>query len=127
MAKLTMMLWPAATPPPGTVIDREVPVVLLCALPMFCTNAMAAVAPACRALPHLGYRATGRESIRGAAPGLIKYASTRAFVGTVPMPRPEQPLLVRLHARQISLLDRRRGEVGAVELAPEAPRLARRA
>src|SRR5436309_9920849 len=53
--------------------------------------------------------------------------STRALMGTMPVPRPEEPLLVRLHARQVVLLDRRRSEVAAVELAPQPPRLARRA
>ena len=33
-----------ATPPAGTVIDQEGPVVLLCALPMFCARTRAAAA-----------------------------------------------------------------------------------
>src|SRR5439155_22405600 len=61
--------------------------------------------------------------IRGPRQRLISTPSTRALMG--PMPRPEQPRLVRLHARQVALLDRRPGEVAPVELLPQSPRLAR--
>src|SRR5204862_7265678 len=40
---------------------------------------------------------------------------------------PEEPFLVRLHARQVLLLDRRGGQVGPVDGAAKLPGLARRA
>jgi hypothetical protein len=42
MAKVRITLFPAATPAAGTATDMDVPVALLCAVPMFLTKAIAA-------------------------------------------------------------------------------------
>src|SRR5262245_28900626 len=48
MVNVSTMLWPAATPPAGTVTPIDVPLVLLCAVPIVLTRVIAAAGAAPR-------------------------------------------------------------------------------